>query len=310
MTPRVSIVTPTYNQGHFIGETIESVLKQDYDNLEYIIVDGQSSDNTLEVIARYQADPRLQLISEPDEGMSDALNKGFARSTGDIMGWLNSDDILLGQPIQSSVDYLDKHPEIDLVYGDVQLTAPDGTALTAQKYGANFSFIDTLTYYTSIPQPGTLWRRRLWERAGPIRQDLHYVMDIEFWLRASKFGEFAYLPGLRATYRQHEASKTVSDGYKVHAERLKILDEILTQQPELASHKRRIDGQMAHLLTKAHLFNGDKQGAREQARLALRKSPFSRRWVYLALVALDVHFGTSLQSFGARVYRPFQVGKR
>src|SRR5687767_8454812 len=122
MNPLVSIITPSFNQGAFIAETIESVLGQDYPHLEYIIIDGGSNDNTLEVIRRYD-DPRLTWISGPDRGMTHALNKGFRRSNGQIMGWLNSDDVFLGKSVVSeTVAYLQAHPEADLVYGDAIYT--------------------------------------------------------------------------------------------------------------------------------------------------------------------------------------------
>src|SRR5260221_5302272 len=115
----VSIVTPSYNQGKFIRETIESVLTQDYANIEYWVIDGGSTDETLGILQQYENDPRFHWISEPDKGQSDAINKGWSRCQGDVLAWLCSDDLYCPGAIRTQVDYLLSHPDVDAVYGDV-----------------------------------------------------------------------------------------------------------------------------------------------------------------------------------------------
>jgi glycosyltransferase involved in cell wall biosynthesis len=290
----VTVVTPSFNQGAFIAETIESVLGQDYPHLEYIIIDGGSTDNTLSIIRRYEADPRLSWLSEPDRGMAHALNKGFARSRGEIMGWLNSDDVYIGQPISATIDYFLRHPQVIIVYGNVIDTAEDGTP-TGRMMGEPFDLIKTLSDRTPIPQPGAFWRRALWEKIGGLREDLHYAMDIEYWIRASRQGELHFVPGIRATYRHHPTSKTVSQDPLAWVERRKIAEELLNQPkefPELGGHRRLIQSNLDLGMAQALLRGGDREGARSFAARALLKSPLRRRLPYLLLFYLDTWLGT------------------
>jgi glycosyltransferase involved in cell wall biosynthesis len=134
--PRVSIITPSYNQASFLEETICSVLEQDYANLEYIIVDGGSKDGSVEIIRRYESQ-LAWWVSEPDQGQTDALNKGFGMASGDILAWLNSDDTYLPGAISGAVEYLMSHPEAGLVYGDANLVDENGTVISRFPCPAN-----------------------------------------------------------------------------------------------------------------------------------------------------------------------------
>src|SRR5260221_9891758 len=130
-SPLVSIVTPSYNQGKFIRETIESVLTQDYANIEYWVIDGGSTDETLGILQQYENDPRFHWISEPDKGQSDAINKGWSRCRGEIVAWLCSDDVYVEHAIKLQVSYLVDHPEIGAVYGDVIYVDSEGKFISA-----------------------------------------------------------------------------------------------------------------------------------------------------------------------------------
>lgn len=305
--PLISIITPTYNQGHFIGQTIESILGQTYPHLEYIIMDGGSTDDTLDVIRRYESDPRLTWVSERDKGMSDALNKGFARSTGQIMGWLNSDDVYLGQPLQEAVDYFQAHPQAQVLYRQVQFTDTEGQPnLDAPLLGSPFDFVETLSGLVSIGQPATLWRRELWQLVGQIRQDLSYVMDLDYWLRASRYGELHFLEGIRATYRQHADSKTVANDAKAWQERQHLAEELVAQvdiYPQVKQEWKRVQSNLAMGLAQAYYRSGQKGQARQAIRQALYHTPLRQRAIYIALLSLDYHLGVSLSDRVAQLWK-------
>jgi len=313
--PLVTIVTPSYNQGQFIAETIESVLAQTYPQLEYIIIDGGSTDDTLAVIRRYESDPRLIWVSEPDRGMGHALNKGFDRSKGAIMGWLNSDDVLIGQPVAETVAFFSAHPDVAVVYGDAIYTDADGKPTGKLQLGRPFDFIRTLAYLNCVPQPGTFWRRSLWEKIGPLREDFHLMLDAEYWLRASRAGKLQYCPGVRGTYRLHEASKSTLYEIKSLEEHRLLIDEMYadpTHYPEAAANRQLIESDLALQFAKAYWRQGEKSPSRHYASRALRQSPLRRRWPAILAFYLDTHLGTNLAgglSNGWRFFKSLAGGK-
>lgn len=206
MLPLVSIVTPSYNQGHFLEQTIQSVLTQDYPNLEYIIVDGGSTDNSLEIIHQY-ADKLSWWVSERDNGHADALNKGFAHATGEIYAWLNSDDTYQPGAIQQAVDYLLAHPNISMVYSDANLIDEQG------KYLGRFparqtDYAHMLNGSVNIPQATTFFWAHLWQQVGPLDLTLKYAFDYDLWVRLAKVAPIVYLTETWANFRLHEAGKT------------------------------------------------------------------------------------------------------
>lgn len=210
--PKVSIVTPSYNQGQFLEQTILSVLNQDYPNLEYIIVDGGSTDNSIEIIKIYEE--RLAYwISEPDKGQSDAINKGFLRATGEILSWLNSDDLLLPGAINSVVSFFNEHPDIGCVIGDQEVIDSDGKYLCTVK-NIPFKFRRTLYGGSMVPQPSTFFTKNALDVTGKLNIDLHYNMDYEFFLRMAYKGiKFDNIKKPLSAFRLHKSSKTVSEYY-------------------------------------------------------------------------------------------------
>jgi len=206
--PLVSIVTPSYNQGEFIGETIQSVLTQDYPNIEYWVIDGASTDETLSVLREYEHDPRFNWISESDAGQSDAINKGWSRCRGEILAWLNSDDTYMPGAIRTQVEALLRHQECGVVYGDVLYVNRESNPLY-MGYGRPYDVIELLRL--SIPaQPTTFIRRSVCEMIGGLNKQFRYSMDSEYWIRAAKVTTFWYEPECIATYRLHGTSKTVA----------------------------------------------------------------------------------------------------
>jgi glycosyltransferase involved in cell wall biosynthesis len=221
--PRVSIVTPSYNQAQFIEETIRSVLLQGYPNLEYIIIDGGSTDGSVEIIRRYE--PWLAYwVSETDRGQSDAINKGIERATGEIVAWINSDDWYLPGVLAERAVHLAEHPNAALVYGDLNYV-DEHEEVAAIWRAVPCSTRDLLTSGNDIPQPTVFMRSEALRQVGYLNRELHYIMDWELWVRLSRIGELQVMSGRVANFRRHETSKSVADGYKFMLEHLRWLEE-------------------------------------------------------------------------------------
>jgi glycosyltransferase involved in cell wall biosynthesis len=205
--PLVSVVTPSYNQVAYLEETIQSVLSQGYPNLEYIIVDGGSTDGSVEIISRYAG--RLSWwVSEPDQGQTDAINKGFARARGEILAWLNSDDTYLPQAISQAAEYLVNHPEAGMVYGDANLVDQRGKLIG--KFPAQQTNYKRLRRgYVHIPQQAAFFRTALWREVGPLDPSFYFAMDYDLWVRLARRAPLHYYPRLWANFRLHQDGKSV-----------------------------------------------------------------------------------------------------
>ena len=208
--PLVSIITPSYNQVQFLEKTIESVLAQDYPNLEYIIVDGDSTDGSKELIQSYEKEITAW-ISEPDQGQSEAINKGFELAKGEIFAWLNSDDLYYPWAIEQAVDYLLKTPEVGMVYGDTDIIDDNGQVIgmfNAQQ--TNYQRLMRGGVY--IPQPAAFWYSDLYRKVGALDTSYYFAMDYDLWVRFAKNAEIRYIPQLWSSFRIHGHGKTmVSD---------------------------------------------------------------------------------------------------
>ncbi|WP_343627128.1 glycosyltransferase family 2 protein [Roseateles puraquae] len=205
--PLVSIVTPVYNQAEFLAATLDSVLAQDYEHLEYIVIDDGSSDDSLAIARRYEAahPGRLQVLTQPNSGQAATLNRGWAMARGDILAYLSSDDCLLPEAVSRMVDALQEHARAVVAYCDFWLIDAQGRRLRAsrtEEFNAERLSVDLICQ----PGPGAFFRRGVFERQGGWRPDLRQVPDYEFWLRAATEGQFVRVPQLLAEYRIHEAS--------------------------------------------------------------------------------------------------------
>lgn len=206
-SPKISIVTPSYNQAEFIERTLLSVLEQNYPNLEYFVQDGNSKDSTVEVLKKY--DRKLSgWVSEPDTGQSQAINRGFAKTSGDIMGWLNSDDILLPDTLSIVADYFSRHPEIDVVYGNRLMIDEDDMEIGRWIMPAHND--EVLSWADFIPQETMFWRRAIWEKAGGhIDESFRFAMDWDLIVRFRKVGaRFKRIPCFLGGFRIHKEQKT------------------------------------------------------------------------------------------------------
>ncbi len=207
--PLVSIITPSFNQAAYLSATLNSVLTQDYQHLELIVMDGGSTDGSVEIL-KAQTDPRLSWTSERDRGQSHAINKGLSQARGEYLTYLNSDDLLAPHTVAFIVDYFETHPEADLLFGDCVYIGEHGEIIRVV-LGRTFSLSAVLTGRTGLLQPGAFWRRRVTERIGNFDEHLHYTMDVDYWLRASLAGfNIVYASGVRGSFRLHDQSKTVS----------------------------------------------------------------------------------------------------
>lgn len=229
LLPKVTIVTPSFNQGLYLEETIRSVLSQGYSNLEYIIIDGGSTDNSVEIIRKYE--PWLAFwVSEPDDGQADAINKGFRRSTGEYLGWINSDDILYPNAISRVMDAFGAYANIDLVYGDIvqgQMVDQGSRPLLGQQ----LEFTEMLrTLQVPIPQQGSLWKRAVIDRCGSLDARWHVVLDREFFTRVAQKCQILYLPGVLGFFRNHEHSKSVSQNRRWLTELPQMYREFFDQR--------------------------------------------------------------------------------
>ena len=209
--PRIAVVTPSLNQGRFLTQTVESVLSQGYPGLEYIIIDGGSTDNSVEIIKEYE--PWLAYwVSEPDRGQSDAINKGFTRSTAEVLAWLNSDDLYKPGALRTVGEAFADDPTRLWVAGVGRFVDEAGQPLYTLKARTPSCIAEYLAGFGGMAQPSSFWRRSLWEKAGGrLREDLHYCMDEDLWIRFALTGARPYvLDAALCVRRIHALAKTAT----------------------------------------------------------------------------------------------------
>lgn len=224
-SPKVSIITPSFNQGHFIEETILSVLNQSYQNIEFIIIDGGSSDNTLEAIKKYD-DAIDYWISEPDNGQTHAINKGFKKATGEIIGWLNSDDMLDENAIKNIVKAFLQFPETDFIFGQNRTLKENGEITIY--YPPNFPNLK-LEHFGSFPysQPSCYYKKEVLNKTGYLDESFHYTMDLDFFLRIALNGSMKYIDKPVGLFREQKDAKTYHYNDDWERERNKVISKFI-----------------------------------------------------------------------------------
>jgi glycosyltransferase involved in cell wall biosynthesis len=254
--PSVSIVTPSYNQAQYLEATIQSVLAQAYPNLEYMVVDGGSTDGSLEIIQRY-ADQLAWWVSEPDRGQAEAINKGLKRAKGEVIAWLNSDDVYMPGAIEAAVNALDANPAAGLVYGDLRSIDAQGKQFNTITY-QQYTLADLLAFRI-IGQPSVFMRRSVLEQTDYLPLDYHFLLDHHLWIQLAALAEMKYIPQAWAAARHHPTAKNVAQASGFGEEAYRILAWAETR-PELAGiiqqNPKRIWGG-AHRLNARYLLEGD-----------------------------------------------------
>ncbi len=227
---KVSIITPSYNQAQFLEKTIQSVLNQDYPNIEYIIIDGGSTDGSVDIIRKYEH--RLAYwVSEPDRGQSHAINKGFQKATGEILAWLNSDDTYLPWTVKTAVEFLIGHPEVYMIYGDCNEINESGET-TGSYQTKEFNLNELVCGINMVPQPTVFFRREILKKVGYLDTNLHIGMDHDFWLRVGLKFKVQHIPYLLANFRFYPETKCALKFYRFWPEYLYILNKTFSN-PEL-----------------------------------------------------------------------------
>jgi glycosyltransferase involved in cell wall biosynthesis len=210
MQPLVTIITPSFNQAKFLEQAILSVLNQDYPHIEYIVMDGGSTDGSVEIIRRYE-DRLASWTCQRDNGQTDAIRRGFARATGAVFAWLNSDDTLAPSAVRIAVDAMRRFPQAGVIYGDRLHVDAKGNVIGVNRMPAFYPsmFLRNLT----LPQETVFFRREVYEKAGELDETLAFSMDFDLWVRMAKIagtGGVRHVPAFLGCYREHASSKSVT----------------------------------------------------------------------------------------------------
>jgi len=300
----VSIVTPSFNQAAYLERTIQSVLNQDYPRIEYIVVDGGSTDGSAAIIKKY-ADKLAWWVSEKDRGQADAVNKGFARATGDIAAWLNSDDYYLEGTISAAVKVFEEHPEAALVYGNMLAVDERGAAFNTFKYKQ--LTLEDLLCFQIIGQPAVFMRRSALQAAGGLDPAFHFMLDHHLWIRIARRGKILRVNQTWAAARYHPEAKNVAQAAAFGREAFRILDFAAQDEalaPVLAKVSRRARA-AAHRVDSRYLLDGGQPAAALSAwtRALLLHPP-------TALARMNILASALLKLFGLQKVRAAVLRRR
>ncbi|MHB8933803.1 MAG: glycosyltransferase family 2 protein [Bellilinea sp.] len=259
--PLVSIVTPSYNQAAYLEAAMRSVLEQDYPNIEYLVADGGSNDGSAEIIRQY-ADRLAWWVSEKDQGQADGANKGFSRARGEIIGWLNSDDLYRPGAIAGAVAAFQANPTAGFVFSDVESIDGSSQLINVMRFGPRT--LEDLMQFKIISQPGVFMRCELLEKVGYLDASYHLLLDHHLWLRMARHAPPVYVPGaVWSAARFHAEAKNVAQAAVFGREAYRIA-RWLSESPEYSAemecgHKRVWAG--AHRLNAFYLLDGGQPGA-------------------------------------------------
>jgi glycosyltransferase involved in cell wall biosynthesis len=222
--PLVSIVTPSYNQSNYLEQTLRSVLDQEYPHIEYNVIDGGSTDRSIEIIKRY-ANQLAYWVSEPDEGQTDAINKGFNYAHGDIFAWLNSDDLYRQGAVAEAVAYFSDHPEVGMVYSDADYIDDSGKVI-GHFPAAQTDYRRLRRGYVHIPQQTTFFRARLWHIAGPLDPTFYFAMDYDLWVRIAALAPIRHTTSTWAAFRLHRDTKSLVEADRCWPEMIRVHERL------------------------------------------------------------------------------------
>jgi len=268
----VSIITPSYNQALYLEQTILSVLNQSYSNIEYIIIDGESTDGSVDIIVKHQ-DKISYWTSEKDKGQADAINKGFAKATGEFICWINSDDLIYPEFISTRVRQFHEHPDVDLIYGDVdQGHEPGNSWLRKGKLSDFNSMLKTLD--VPIPQQSAIWRRKVISETGILDTGLHVLLDRDFFIRIARNHNILYYPGSLGFFRVHPDSKSIAESIKWTLELPVYYKSLISKWPEYKKQDRKVMSKCYWICNHVCLDLHDKSMAKKFRKKSLSQHPF------------------------------------
>lgn len=306
MPPLVSIITPSYNQAEYLAYTLQSVFGQDYPAIEYLVVDGGSTDGSVEVIR--ECSGRLAWwVSEADAGQAEAINKGLARAKGEILAWLNSDDLYLPGAVGGAVAALEANPRAGMVYGDAITIDAQGGVLNPLRY-PDWGLIDLLGFRI-ICQPAVFMRRSALESAGVLDSSYHFMLDHHLWLRIADEWPVVHVPALWAAARHHPEAKNVAHARGFSEETLKLLNWI-SAHPELGplvkENRAHVEAGAYRLMGRYLLDGGEPGAALNAYRRALVNDPryTLKHWHRMIYALLSLVGAADLAA------RYFQLGRR
>lgn len=236
---RVSVITPSYNQAAYLEQTIRSVLEQDYPQIEYFVIDGGSTDGSVEIIQKY-AKRFAYWVSEKDRGQADAINKGFVRATGDVVAWLNSDDYYLPGVVRAAVKVFEEHPDAALVYGN--MLAVDENGKTFNTFTYRQLKLDDLLCFQIIGQPAVFMRRAALQKTDGLNLNFHFLLDHLLWIQIAKHGQLLYVNQTWSAARYHAEAKNRARAAEFGREAFRILDVAVQDEalaPVLSNVMRR-----------------------------------------------------------------------
>lgn len=244
----VSIITPSYNQAQYLEQTIQSVLGQDYPRIEYLVIDGGSTDSSVEIIRKY-ADRLAYWVSEKDRGQAEAINKGFARATGEILAWLNSDDYYLPGTVSAVVKSFQENPDVVMSYGDMLAVDGNGQTINILKY-KQLALEDLLSFQI-IGQPSVFFKRAALEKVGSLETSFHFMLDHHLWIRLAQQGRILHISQFWSAARYHAQAKNRARASEFGREAFRVLDWA-KKQPGLAETLSRVE---KRALASAHRYD-------------------------------------------------------
>ena len=277
--PTLTVVTPAYNQAEFLRDTIESVLSQDYPNIEHIVLDDGSTDETPEILASYG--DRVRWETHKNMGQTATINKGWSMTSGEIITWLNSDDTFYtNSSVREGMEYLIEHPNVGIVFGDSMYTEADGTELEPTRPVIDFTYEKMVrTCENFISQPSAFIRREIVAKVGELDPKYYYFMDWDFWIRAGIYYGIEHVDAIWSTYRLHAESKTVAQSKKAAPE-LEYLYEKFFARDDVPAEIRAIESEammnMCFTTGGYYLKGGDTENAAKMAKKAFEYNPKGR----------------------------------
>ena len=256
----VSIITPSFNQSAYLEQTILSVLEQDYLHIEYIVIDGASTDNSVDIIRKYES-KLTYWVSEKDNGQADAINKGFTHATGEVIAWLNSDDYYLPGTISAAVKIFEEHPDVVLVYGNMFAVDEHGKTFNTLNYKQ--LTLEDLLCFQIIGQPAVFMRRSALQTTGGLDPTFHFMLDHHLWIRLAQQGRILHVEQTWAAARYHADAKNIAKAAKFGRDAFRILDMVGQDEnlaPTLAKINRRAHAS-AYRVDARYLLDGNQSAA-------------------------------------------------